>query len=146
MQIRRSALVPFPAAHMYALVDDVRSYPARFRWCAAAEVLNEEGEVQHARLTLKIGGLRTAFATRNRRVPDERIQLELIEGPVRSLTGEWRFEPLGETGSKVSLMVDFEFATGLVGAALSMGFERLVDRLVDDFVQCAYSLRAEHAL
>lgn len=146
MHIRRSALVPFPAALMYALVDDVRAYPARFRWCAAAEVLSEAGAEQHARLTLRIAGLRTAFATRNLRIPDQRIHLELVEGPVRSLTGEWRFEPLSEFGSKVSLSVDFEFATGLVGAALSMGFERLVDRLVDDFVQCAHSLRTEHAV
>jgi ribosome-associated toxin RatA of RatAB toxin-antitoxin module len=54
------------------------------------------------------------------------------------LSGTWNFDDLGEDGSKVRLLIEFEFASGLLGAALRQGFERLVDRLVDDFVQCAF--------
>lgn len=144
MHIERSALVPFSAARMYALVNDVRSYPQRFGWCAAAEVLAEDAVSQHARLTLKIAGIRTAFSTRNTLDPDRRIDLRLAEGPLKSLAGSWHFEDLGEDGSKVRLHVEFEFASGLLGMALRQGFERLVDRLVDDFVQCAYELSSQH--
>lgn len=138
MQVARSALVPFRAARMFDLVNDVARYPERFNWCTAAEVIDSGEDFQLARLTLKLAGMSTTFATRNTLDRPHRIGLALAEGPFRSLGGSWQFLDLDDSGSKVSLNLDFEFATGLLGMALRQGFSRLADRLVDDFVQCAF--------
>ena len=139
-QIHRSALVARPAPLMFALVNDVAAYPRRFDWCEAAQVLERDAAMQVARLDLRMGGLRTAFTTRNLLFPDERIEMALVDGPFRALTGLWRFTPLGEAGSKVELMMDFEVAGKLVGSALALGFQRLADRMVSDFVRAAGSV------
>ena len=34
--INRSALVPYSAAEMYALVDDIQAYPQFLPWCRSA--------------------------------------------------------------------------------------------------------------
>jgi ribosome-associated toxin RatA of RatAB toxin-antitoxin module len=139
MHVERSALVPFSAARMFDLVNDVRRYPERFGWCSAAEVLEDSAHEQLARLTLKFAGFSSTLATRNRLQHPHRIDLALAEGPFRSFGGHWSFLDLDDSGSKVGLTLDFEFSSGLLGLALRQGFALLADRLVDDFVQCAYA-------
>lgn len=125
---------------MYSLVNDVAAYPRRFDWCEGAQVIEQDAAMQIARLDLRMGGLRTSFTTRNHLHPHERIEMALVDGPFRALTGSWRFTPLGEMGSKVELLMDFEVAGKLVGSALALGFQRLADRMVSDFVRAAGSV------
>ena len=133
--IQRSALVPFSAQQMFDLVNDVESYPQRFEWCEAAAVLDRGPGFVVARLDVRVGGLKLSFSTRNSLQQPERIGMSLVEGPFRALSGEWQFRALGETGSKVSLTLDFEVAGRVVGTALALGFQGLADRMVDDFVR-----------
>lgn len=135
--IQRSALIGHTPAQMFDLVNDVESYPRRFEWCSGAQVLVLSSNEMTARLDLKLGGLRQSFTTRNTLMQPDRIDLELVEGPFRSLHGEWRFDALGDAGTRVSLTLDFEFAGRLVGSALAAGFQVLAGRMVDDFCRAA---------
>ena len=135
--VRRSALVARPAAHLFALVNDVATYPRRFSWCVAAEVQSaSETEVQ-ARLDLRIAGFETWFSTHNRLFPPERIEMRLASGPFRRLEGTWHFHALDEAACKVELVLDFEPASRLLAPALAIGMLGLADRMVDDFVRVA---------
>ncbi|MBE5314884.1 MAG: type II toxin-antitoxin system RatA family toxin [Xanthomonadales bacterium] len=134
-QIARSALVRRPAAHMFDLVNEVEAYPQRFGWCEAARIIERSDTEMLARLDLKLGGLRTAFTTRNRLLRPQRIELQLVEGPFTKLAGSWVFTALAEDASKVELSLSFETAGRLVGSALALGFQALADRMVDDFVR-----------
>ena len=42
-RILRSALLPYPAAVLYGLVNDVARYPEFLPWCSATEVLEVSG-------------------------------------------------------------------------------------------------------
>jgi ribosome-associated toxin RatA of RatAB toxin-antitoxin module len=131
--IHRHALVRHSAARMYGLVNDVAAYPRRFAWCESSEVVEQSDAHMLARLDLRIGALRTGFTTRNTLSPPNRIELLLVEGPFRRLSGQWVFHTLAEDACKISLSLDFEVAGKLVGSALALGFHGLADRLVDDF-------------
>lgn len=136
-QVHRSALVPRSAAQVYDVVNDVASYPRRFDWCSDATVVSRKPDEVVARLTVRFAGMSTTFTTRNRLTPDERITLELVEGPFTALRGAWTFRALGERGCKVALDLDFEMSGKLVGSALAAGFAAFADHLVDDFVRAA---------
>jgi len=136
-RIERSALVRVSAATMFALVNEVEGYPARFAWCAGAAVLERDDASMLARLDLRIGAMRSSFTTRNIWVADQSINLALVEGPFSDLSGGWRFDALAADACRVSLVLDFEFAGRLVGGALASGFRGLADHLVDDFVRAA---------
>jgi ribosome-associated toxin RatA of RatAB toxin-antitoxin module len=84
------------------------------------------------------GILRAEFTTRNRLERDARILMQLMHGPFRELTGEWRFEPIGERGSRVHFRVEFEFKNRLTGAAFNAVFESMCGTIVD-----AFALRAQ---
>ena len=133
IEIRRSALVKYSPAQMFDLVNEVEAYPKRFSWCAGAEILERSEHVLVARLDLKCAGFQQSFTTRNTIDPPRRLQMDLVNGPFRSLEGVWDFIALGEAGCKVAFALDFEYAGRLGGSALRLGFQGLAGRMVDDF-------------
>ena len=137
MLVQRSALVPYSAHSMFALVDDVATYPQFLPWCAASEVRKTEGELMEAGITIGYRGLNQAFVTRNLRRPGERIEMQLLDGPFKRLHGLWQFQSLREDASKVLLDVDFEFANKVLGAVAGPVFSQIVGSLVDAFVKRA---------
>ena len=136
-EIRRSALVGHSAARMFALVNDVPAYPRRFAWCVAARVLEQSPDRMVARLDLRLGALRTWFTTENTLQPPHHIDLRLVDGPFRALSGRWEFHALDESACKVTLLLAFEPASRLFAPAMALGFQALADRMVDDFVRVA---------
>ncbi|MDX1555050.1 MAG: type II toxin-antitoxin system RatA family toxin [Xanthomonadales bacterium] len=140
MQIDRSALLPFSAHDMYRLVLDVPAYPQFLSWCRDSEVHEQDEGQQLASLWIKVGGMTQQFTTRNRLVPGEVLTMSLVEGPFRRLSGEWQFRNLGDSGSKVSLHLSFEFSNSLLSSAFRRGFERISERMVSEFARRAESL------
>ncbi|MGV8940018.1 MAG: type II toxin-antitoxin system RatA family toxin [Lysobacter sp.] len=135
--IQRSALVDHSAARMFALVGDVAAYPRRFTWCNDAQVLESSDTHMVARLDLGLGALKTWFTTRNTFSAPHHIDLALVDGPFRKLSGRWEFHALDESACKISLSLSFEPTMRLLGPAMAIGFQKLADRMVDDFIRAA---------
>ena len=127
---------------MYALVNDVERYPEFLPWCAGASSETRGEHERRASVRVAKGVLQTQFTTCNTLKPDREILMSLIDGPFRSLTGEWRFEPIGERGSRVSFRVTFEFKNPLTAAALNPVFESLCGTIVDAFAVRARGIYA----
>ena len=66
--------------------------------------------------------------------------MHLVEGPLKSLEGEFTFAPLGSEGCKIALALDFEYA-GLMAPIMRAGFQKLADHMVDEF--CREALRSD---
>jgi len=124
---------------MYALVVAVEHYPEFLPWCAAGQVLSQSETEQLASVAIKAVFTQTEFRTRNALQPGQSIIMTLEQGPFRNLSGEWRFKPLGDAGCKVSLRVEFEFASPVVARAIQPAFTRVCDTLVDAFIQRAHN-------
>lgn len=137
-KVDRSALVPYSAGDMYALVEDVDSYPLFLPWCRDVEVHLREGNIVEATLELHRGKISRRFRTRNTMQPHDSMTLSLVRGPFRHLAGGWKFQSLGEAGSKVSLAMDFEFDSRLLEMVLGAFFEDTCNHLVDAFTQRAH--------
>ncbi len=132
--VERSALVTYTAAQMFALVNDVARYPEFLPWCVGARVEDVSPGERIAALKVARGVLQTEFTTRNTLQQDAQIHLQLMHGPFRDLTGEWRFEPIGTRGSRIHFRIEFEFKNRLSGAAFNAVFESLCGTIVDAFV------------
>jgi len=136
-RIQRSALVEHSAARMFGLVNDVEAYPRRFAWCEDADVIERGEDRMVAKLELGIGSFRTWFTTENVLRPPVAIDMHLRDGPFRRLEGRWQFHALDESACRVELVLDFEPGSRLLLAPLTLGLQRLADRMVDDFVRAA---------
>ena len=133
--VRRSALVSQRPEVLFDLVNDVAAYPRRFAWCSRAQVLESSEQRLLARLDLGLGALSTWFMTENRNVRPVSIDMQLRDGPFKKLHGRWDFTAMGDSGSKVALVLDFEPKSRLLVPALTLGFQALADRMVADFVR-----------
>jgi ribosome-associated toxin RatA of RatAB toxin-antitoxin module len=135
--VERQALVPHGAARMYALVEDVESYPRFLPWCCGAEVAFRDATRTVATLHVDYRGVRQQFTTANRKYPPERIELELVRGPFRSLQGEWRFTALAADACRVELALAYQLASPLLERVLGPVFDHIANTLVDAFVRRA---------
>ena len=131
--IHKSALVPYSAAQMFALVNDIDAYHQFLPWCRSSQVLSRDEDELRATIEIAHGSLRKSFTTRNRIQKDKMMEMRLEEGPFRHLEGFWRFDTLGEQACKVSLDLDFEFSSKLVGLAMGPVFSQIANSLVDAF-------------
>ena len=131
--VSRSALVPYSAGEMYALVDDIERYPQFLPWCKSSKVFSRDEDEVRASIELARGGIQRAFTTCNRLQPDKMIEIRLIEGPFHHLDGFWRFDALKEQACKVSLDLDFEFSNRILSMTIGPVFGQIVNSLVDSF-------------
>lgn len=142
MKIERSALVSFSAQQMFDLVNDIESYPLYMDGCQAAEVLARGDDFVEARLTLGKGPAQYSFVTRNQLNAPSVMDMHLVDGPFKSFSGGWHFQPLNEQACKVSLQLQFEFKSRLIALAVGKKFESVANNLVGALCQRAERLYA----
>jgi ribosome-associated toxin RatA of RatAB toxin-antitoxin module len=136
-EVKRSALVPYTAEQMFALVEDIERYPQFLPWVSAAQLLERTPQAVVGRLEMHRAGMREIVTTRNVLTPPREITLSLVAGPgpFKRLEGRWTCEPIGEDrGTRVSLSIGFEFANSMLNLLLSRSFEKSCNELVDAFV------------
>jgi len=142
-KVSRSALVPYSASQMYALVKDVERYPSFLPWCNDAEVHIRGEDFIEASLELHRGRISKRFRTRNVFRENESLAIALVGGPFRHMSGGWTFHQLGEAGSKVELVLEFEFESRATDVIFGRFFENTCNALVDSFTQQAAKIYAD---
>lgn len=134
----RSALMPYPAADLFDLVADVSSYPEFLPGCVGAQIeldeALEDGQRRvRARVAFRVSALSDSFVTENRMQPGRRIEMRLLQGPFRELSGVWDFLVLDERACKVSLALSVDFANRLMEITLAPWMDRAVGSIMDAF-------------
>src|SRR5688572_4411480 len=135
-RISRSAIVGHSAQEMFALVDDIESYPRFLPWCTAAKVEARTPQGVRATLTVGVRGLRQSFTTHNEIRPGEAMQMRLVKGPFRRFAGAWRFKPLSAQACTVEFSLEYQLA-GPLARVLEPLFDHIADTLVDAFTRRA---------
>ena len=139
-EIRRSALMPYPARFMYDVVNDVDHYPDFLPWCGGVETQHVDETSMEASILMRGAGLNHWFKTRNSMQPGESIEMALVEGPFSRLAGRWSFTPLDTEGCKVELVLQYELKQGLASAIIAPAFSRIANTMVSSFCERANDL------
>lgn len=135
--IQRNALMPYSAAGMYAIVNDVEKYPEFLPWCASSKVISQSETEMEASILMRKGKLNHSFTTHNQLTPNQKIHMELVEGPFKSLSGDWVFIALAENACKIELNLNFEFSNRMISLLIGPIFTQIANSLVDAFCQRA---------
>lgn len=139
-KISRSAIVPYPQKAMYELVDDVVSYKDFLPWCGGSWEVERTDSTVIASVTIAFKGIRKSFTTRNTLTRYDRIDMELVDGPFRELSGGWRFSEVGGNSCKVSLDLDFVAGGGVVERLIAPLFLGISGSMVKAFCERADEL------
>jgi ribosome-associated toxin RatA of RatAB toxin-antitoxin module len=136
--VHKQVLIWYSPAQMYALVTDVARYPEFLPWCSSACVIEQTPDGMTAQLGLSLAGVKQQFATRNTHVRDQKVGVELIDGPFSRLHGDWTFAPIGDgQACKVTLDLKYAFSSAALSALIGPVFDKVAATLVDAFVKRA---------
>jgi len=142
--IQRNALVHYSPAEMYRLVNDVDAYADFLPWCRSSSVKSESETSMVASVEIAKGVLNKTFTTQNNLIKDHRIELELLDGPFKKLSGYWQFDALKtENACRVNLELDFEFDSAMMSIAAKPIFTQIANSLVDAFCKRAVVVYGE---
>ena len=122
---------------MFELVNNIDDYSQFLNWCDSSSILNQSDDQITASVQINQGGLKQSFSTLNTLTPYKSIEMQLLDGPFDELSGEWRFETLGENASKVHLTLQFKFKSMLIDMAVSPIFKKIAKSQLDAFVSRA---------
>ena len=142
--IQRSALVHYSPEEMYQLVNNVADYATFLPWCRSSKVNSESDTEMIASIEIAKGVLNKTFTTKNRLHKNRRIELQLVDGPFKQLSGYWQFDTLKtENACKVTLELDFEFDSAMMSIAAKPIFTQIANSLVDSFCKRAVDVYGE---
>jgi len=144
VKVDRSSLVGYSAEQMYALVEDIESYPQFLPWCSGARATVREGTRTVATMHVNFHGIREQFTTENRNEPGRTIAMELVSGPFRHLRGHWRFTPLSEHACRVEFRLEYEISSWLLERLVGPVFHHIGNSFMDAFVKRAEQIHAGH--
>lgn len=133
-QVSKTALLPFQPHQLFGLINDIEAYPDFLEGCTDARILERDGDFLEARLYLNVKGFSQNFATRNQLFPNERVTMELIDGPFETLTGEWKIVELADQGCRLSLDLEFTLGDSFMMRLAAPFFGEMGNRLLDAVV------------
>jgi ribosome-associated toxin RatA of RatAB toxin-antitoxin module len=122
---------------MYKLINDIVAYPQFIPNCGDSKIVSLQGNEVTAALMVSKGGLKKWFTTKNTLIDSNKIELELVDGPFRKLTGYWLLTELSEEACKISLHLEYEFSSKVFDLAFGRVFTTLTNNMVQAFTQRA---------
>lgn len=136
--VHKSVLLDYSAAQMYALVEDMESYPAFLPWCDSVDVQRDmTGNTALASISLNFCGIRQYFTTRNTNTPPNSIRMTLVRGPFSKLDGQWTFTALNDHQCRVELHLNYDFSNFFLEKLVGSVFDIISNSLVDSFCERA---------
>lgn len=136
--VHKSIQLEYSAQQMYALVEDIESYPEFLPWCDSVRV--QRDSVNHtvvAEMHMNVMGMRQTFTTQNVNTPSDSIKIRLKDGPFKTLDGEWTFTPIDDSHSTVSVSMTYEFSNFLLEKLIGPLFGAMTIDLISAFRQRA---------
>ena len=127
----------FAPRQLFDLVADVPRYPEFLPWCTAARVRSHESAtVEIDEVAIGFGPFHEKFVSRVVLTPDDpagpHIETIGTEGPFRTLSSRWRFEPHPE-GTLIDFSLEFEFRSRILQHTVRVLFAEAVRRMVVAF-------------
>ncbi|MEO8629605.1 MAG: type II toxin-antitoxin system RatA family toxin [Betaproteobacteria bacterium] len=135
--VEKSVLVNYSAERMFGLVEGVERYPEFLPWCGASEVQSRDAGVTQASVLIDYHGVKQTFKTKNRTLPYELIEIQLVSGPFRELDGAWHFIALSPDACKIEFRLHYEFSSRLLEKLVGPVFKHIAGTLVDAFLRRA---------
>ena len=135
--ISRSALVMYSVEQMYKLINDIAAYPEFIPNCGDSKIITVQGNEVTAALMVSKGGLKKWFTTKNTLINANKVQLDLVDGPFKKLSGYWQLTELSQEACKISLYLEYEFSSKVFDLAFGRVFTVLTNNMVQAFTQRA---------
>lgn len=125
--------LPYTPEQLFTLVGDVGRYAEFLPWVVAVRVRSSTETETIADLVVGFTAFKERFTSKVTKQAPDRITVDYIEGPLKYLKNEWRFEPAPGGGSIVYFSVDFAFKSRIFETIAGQMFDRALRRMTGAF-------------
>ena len=132
--------LPYTPEQLFELVADVARYDEFLPWVVAVRVRSASEQETVADLVVGFNAFKERFTSRVMKHRPDRICVDYIEGPLKFLHNEWKFDRTDDGGTNVSFSVDFAFKSRLFETLAGAMFDRALRRMTAAFEQRAAAL------
>ena len=133
--IHKSAIVLHPAQKMFQLVDSIENYPQFLPWCGSTQIIERDNDKTIASIEINYKGIRQTFTTENTKKQNQEMIIKLIDGPFKSLSGEWIFKNLDKDSCQIELKLEYEFSNVILEKLISPVFNMIANTFIDEFIK-----------
>ena len=136
--------LPYTPEQLFDLVADVEKYGEFLPWCVACRITKrdakkEKSEIE-ADLIIGYKMIREKFKSHVVLDRPNHIRVEYLDGPMKSLSNDWKFIPTDDGTCIIDFYVDFEFKNPMLQGLITMFFDKAVSRMVSAFEKRAGEL------
>ena len=132
--------LPYTPEQLFDLVADIASYDEFLPWVVAVRVRSSSEKETIADLVVGFNAFKERFTSRVVKDRPSRICVDYVEGPLKYLHNEWKFDRAGNGGTNVGFSVDFAFRSRLFETLAGAMFDRALRRMTTAFERRAAAL------
>ena len=132
--------LPYTPDQLFDLVADVEHYDEFLPWVVAVRIRSSSETETVADLVVGFSAFKERFTSRVTKQRPSRIVVDYIEGPLKYLHNEWRFDAAPQGGTDVHFTVDFAFKSRLFESLAGQMFDRALRRMTGAFETRAAAL------
>ena len=132
--------LPYTPEQLFDLVADVGRYDEFLPWVVAVRIRSSSEQETVADLVVGFSAFKERFTSRVVKERPERIVVDYVEGPLKFLHNEWRFERAEDGGTNVNFSVDFAFRSRIFESLAGQMFDRALRRMTGAFEERAAAL------
>ena len=132
--------LPYTPEQLFDLVADVARYDEFLPWVVAVRVRSSSEKETIADLVVGFNAFKERFTSRVEKDRPGQICVDYIEGPLKYLHNEWKFDRASDGGTDVFFSVDFAFRSRIFESLAGAMFDRALRRMIAAFEQRAAAL------
>jgi coenzyme Q-binding protein COQ10 len=129
--------LPYTPEQLFDLVADVARYDEFLPWVVAVRVRSSSELETVADLVVGFNAFKERFTSRVVKERASRICVDYVEGPLKYLHNEWKFDPAADGGTNLCFSVDFAFKSRIFEALAGQMFDRALRRMTRAFEERA---------
>ena len=137
----REEIINHPAKKLFDIVIDIESYPEYIPWCTRM-VVNERKDTEiYADMYVKYKFILAQKFGSHVKFNSNHLTIETkyIEGPLKNLTTNWKFEEIHGNKSKIIFNVNFEFKNFIHQKVAENFYPLIENKMIKSFKERADS-------
>ncbi len=132
--------IQYSSEQMFDLVNDVEQYPYFLPSCVMASIEKKSYTEMQATLVVAYLGIQTQLITKNRFEKNKWITMELIQGPIKHLFGQWTFTAMTTQDCRIEFKLMIQLHSNLINRLFHRLIEEYAQKMVDAFIQRAHQI------
>ena len=139
----REEVVNHPAKKLFDIVIDIESYPEYIPWCTRMVVNKRKSNEIYADMYVQYKFILDQKFGSHVKFNSNKLTIETnyIEGPLKDLNTNWKFEEINSKKSKIIFNVNFEFKNFIHQKVAETFYPLIENKMINSFKE-----RADHFL